>query len=108
MGDRLWIGECLSYLGEIFRAKGEYERARIYFEQSLALYREIGDQEGTAFTLHLLGAMILFWLPVADTVLEAQACAFLEESRELFYQSGSSIISNRSIIGDLLLEKRRL
>jgi hypothetical protein len=73
-GDRLWIGESLLSLGNIARSKWEHERQSL-LRKSLALFREIGDQEGTAYALFLLGALFLDHIP-ANLCQEEQG-AFL-------------------------------
>jgi tetratricopeptide (TPR) repeat protein len=45
----------LGHLGNLACDWGEYERAATYYEESLTLYRELGDKRGIAFALTNLG-----------------------------------------------------
>jgi tetratricopeptide (TPR) repeat protein len=42
-------------LGDVVRSRGEHQRAKELFEESVRLYREIGDRWGVAWTLGGLG-----------------------------------------------------
>ena len=43
------------------RGQGDYATARAYAEESLALYRELGDREGVAIALNTLGQVAYAW-----------------------------------------------
>ena len=55
--DKFGIAGCLHDLGGIAAENQDYERAKIYYEESLALKKEIGDQDGAAWTLFSLGVV---------------------------------------------------
>jgi tetratricopeptide (TPR) repeat protein len=45
----------LNYLGTCYKSLGEYGLAREYFQRSVDLYKEMGDELGQAMTLNNLG-----------------------------------------------------
>jgi predicted ATPase/class 3 adenylate cyclase len=47
--------KALCSAGYLAHMQGDFERARRLLQESLALYRELGDEEGTARSLHHLG-----------------------------------------------------
>jgi predicted ATPase len=55
-----------------------------YCEESIALYRELGDEEGMAFALATLGFYVTF-----EQTDRERAIALLEESLDLYQQVGS-------------------
>ena len=48
-------GATLNNLSQIYQARGDYDKALSYLEQSLAIRREIGDKAGLVATLHNMG-----------------------------------------------------
>jgi len=74
---------ALSGLGHILAAQTDFERAEVCFEDGLALYKELGDQERVADCLGLLG-----W--VAENRLDtARATALYQESLAAARESGN-------------------
>ena len=53
--DQYWDGICLTGLGNVYRAKGEYDKAIEYHQQSLQIAREIGNRSGEDIVLGNLG-----------------------------------------------------
>ena len=61
-------------------SQNDYERTQLLCQESLALYRELGDQPGIAFSLYLLGAVA--WTrgdPIKGRSLLEQALAIFRE-----------------------------
>src|SRR5205814_131386 len=53
-----WLTANADYqLGALARLQGHYEEARRRYQQSLALFEQLGDQHGQASALHQLGAL---------------------------------------------------
>lgn len=84
--------KALHSAGNLADTQGDYDAARAYYEESLAVYRELGDRRGAARPLNGLG---LVSLGQGDFVT---ARSFLEESlaikRELAGLSSISIALN--------------
>src|SRR5258708_1819530 len=74
-------GRCLTQLARISTVQGEYEQAQGLLEQSLALYRAVGDKERLGWGLSLL-ARLLF-LSGRDT---AAASSLTEQSLRLLQE----------------------
>jgi len=55
--DSLARAKALNYLGNVDLDLGDYPRARVRYEEALAIRRRRGDQEGTARTLNNLGLL---------------------------------------------------
>jgi predicted ATPase/DNA-binding SARP family transcriptional activator/DNA-binding CsgD family transcriptional regulator len=72
----------LDGLGWIAEPQGDYERARVAYEESLKLYRRSGDKRGVANALGDLGSLVL------DRGDYEQATALLEESLMLHRELG--------------------
>jgi len=72
--------KALNLAGILAFAQGDYERARPLFEDSLALFRELGDTWGVALDLGDLG------LVAHDQGDYERGVSFFEESRSLFEQ----------------------
>lgn len=51
-GDSKEEGECLNDLGYIYNRRGEYSRALVYLDQSLAIHQSLGDQKEQGTTLN--------------------------------------------------------
>ncbi len=75
--------KALDGLGWIAEPQGDYEQARVAYEESLELYRSSNDRRGVANTLGDLGSLAL------DRGDYEQATALLEESLTLHRESGS-------------------
>ena len=54
MGDKEGIAWSLANLAYMVSEQGEYARANLAQEESLALFRELGNIEGIAFSLSSL------------------------------------------------------
>jgi tetratricopeptide (TPR) repeat protein len=81
--DQLRARAARCYAGSLFIA-GEYERSHPMNEQSLALFRALGDDEGTAVLLHRIAISTLVHLQAP-----AAARELLAESREHYRLAGS-------------------
>ena len=46
------MGTTLNNISQIFRARGDYDQALEFLEQSLAIQKEIGDKSGMGTTLN--------------------------------------------------------
>jgi predicted ATPase/DNA-binding SARP family transcriptional activator/DNA-binding CsgD family transcriptional regulator len=82
---------ALDGLGWIAEPQGDYERARLAYEESLGLYRRAGDRRGVANALGDLGSLAL------DRGDYERATSLLEESLALYRELGE----NEGIIGIL-------
>ncbi len=51
------IADCLAALGRVLRDLDYYDHARLYYEDSLALYRQVGNQHGEATQVLFLGQL---------------------------------------------------
>jgi predicted ATPase/DNA-binding CsgD family transcriptional regulator/Flp pilus assembly protein TadD len=76
--------KALDGLGWIAEPQGDYERARLAYEESLGLYREAGDRRGVANALGDLGSLAL------DRGDYERATSLLEESLALYRELGES------------------
>jgi tetratricopeptide (TPR) repeat protein len=65
------------------RTEGDYLEARSFYEESLAIRRELGDERGIGVSLHNLGFVATYRGDYR------QAAAFFEESLPLFQKLGS-------------------
>jgi len=95
LGDTQGVAETLMQLGYLAQVRADEERlttledrarARAYYEQSLALFRDTGDLWNVADTLWLLGQVV-------EVVDEARAGALYEESLAV----GRAIGSKRGV-----------
>jgi predicted ATPase/DNA-binding CsgD family transcriptional regulator len=75
--------KALDGLGWIAEPQGDYERARVAYEESLELYRSANDRRGVANALGDLGSLAL------DQGDYEQAYSLLEESLTLHRELGS-------------------
>jgi predicted ATPase/DNA-binding SARP family transcriptional activator len=85
----------LSRAGYLARWLGDANRAVRYCEESIALYRELGDQEGIAFPLAALGSLVFFLQADSE-----RGRALLHESLDLFRQAGNKW-GSRHVLGVL-------
>jgi tetratricopeptide (TPR) repeat protein len=83
LGDKWEVAHCLALLGQTLY--GDAERSIDYFEQSLDLYREIGDRRSQAAVLRRLAARTA----VTSGNLEA-AREWVEESLTICEEVGSA------------------
>lgn len=83
----------LSRAGHLVRLMGNFKQAVAYSEESIALFREVGDKAGLAFPLGTLGRMIVF----QDS---ARGEALLEESLGLYREVGNKW-GSRNVLGSL-------
>ena len=67
----------------------EFERARVYFEECLALKKELGDLNGIAFCFYCLGSAISSYSATSDPLPDERARALFEESLEIFHRINS-------------------
>ena len=81
MGTR---ARALNAAGHLARAHGKFEQASRFYEESLALHREMSDERGTALTLNNLGVVAQFR---HDYV---RAVELHEESLHLFRATGDA------------------
>jgi predicted ATPase/DNA-binding SARP family transcriptional activator/DNA-binding CsgD family transcriptional regulator len=75
---------ALDGLGWIAEPQGDYERARLAYEESLGLYRKVGDRRGVANALGDLGSLAL------DRGEYERATSLLEETLALYRELGES------------------
>jgi predicted ATPase/class 3 adenylate cyclase len=74
-------GRCLTQLARISTTQGEYEQAQGLLEQSLALYRVLGDKERLGWVLYLQARLLFLSgrdIAVASSLTE-QSLALLQE-----------------------------
>jgi len=73
--------KALYSVGGLARFLGNFALARSRLEKSLALWRELGDRQGCAYTLARLGTVLKFQgdLAVAHGLLEESVALFREE-----------------------------
>ncbi len=76
---------ALRAVGMLAVSRGDDERARAAASESLALWRDLGDRQGTALALHLLGMAAL---KHGDY---AQAVAHSAEAQALFEEVGNRV-----------------
>jgi predicted ATPase len=92
--DRLRARATRCYAGSLW-ISGEYERSHELNQRSLALFRELGDEEGMGVLLHRLGISTLVHLQDP-----AAARKLLEESRE-HYRRAASDRGEAEVVGAL-------
>jgi predicted ATPase len=85
----------LSRAGYLARWLGDANCTVRYCEESIALYRELGDQEGIAFPLAALGSLVFFLQADSE-----RGRALLQESLDLFRQAGNKW-GSRHVLGVL-------
>jgi non-specific serine/threonine protein kinase len=88
---------ALAGLGMLERLLAEYTPARYHLEQSIALYQELGDQEGLALALHGLGEVL------GDTGQLAEARSALERSLVISRELGAkaTAVGTISCLGEV-------
>ena len=52
------MGTTLNNISQIFRARGDYDQALEFLEQSLAIRKEIGDKSGMGTTLNNISQIL--------------------------------------------------
>ncbi|MCA1617109.1 MAG: tetratricopeptide repeat protein, partial [Acidobacteria bacterium] len=78
-------GKLLTAAGTLAQNQGDYNAARVLFEESLAIWRELGDKQGEATSLHSLG-----WVAWRQTDY-ATAHALSEEALTLHRELGNKL-----------------
>src|SRR5207247_6120017 len=73
---------ALYWLGDAMQDSNDYTTARARLEEALALFRQVGDQRGTACALEVLAKVASYQGAYAD------ACARAEEALALFKTLG--------------------
>lgn len=61
MGDQTHEGTALHNLGSVYESLGEYQKALEFYEQSLAISRELSAREGEGITLGQMGILYDNW-----------------------------------------------
>src|SRR4029453_11243151 len=56
IGDQLGAARCQGNLGELVRARGDFDAAFAHYAEALGVWRELGDQVGLGTLLYNLGA----------------------------------------------------
>jgi DNA-binding CsgD family transcriptional regulator len=56
IGDRLGVARCQGNLGELVRARGDFDAAFAQYAEALGVWRELGDKVGLGTLLYNLGA----------------------------------------------------
>jgi predicted ATPase/DNA-binding SARP family transcriptional activator len=77
-----WRANALNNLGYTAQSQGDFAAARAYQEESLAIYREIGDRKGSAAALTGLGLMVA----IQGDCVSARACH--EQSLAIYREIG--------------------
>jgi ATP/maltotriose-dependent transcriptional regulator MalT len=103
--DKIGLGFSLIGLGEVCKEQGEYIKACSYLEESLALARELGDDEGIIYAL-LKFARVLFVSLDAQAKVEALLEECLTRTTEMFevwrvearYLAGQIALSQRDVV----------
>jgi predicted ATPase/DNA-binding SARP family transcriptional activator len=76
------IADCLAALGRVLRDLDYYDHARLYYEESLAIHRQVGNQHGEATQILFLGQL---------SMLQGnpdEACRLTEQALTLFRALG--------------------
>jgi len=84
-GDRRRAGACLTNLGELWRARGEWSRAARYYEESLAEFAEMGNRHLMPITLFDLGEV------AAAQNDPAKATRYFQESLDISQEFGMRV-----------------
>jgi predicted ATPase/DNA-binding XRE family transcriptional regulator len=87
--------KVLNGAGVLAQLQGDYARATVLLEESVALFREVGDTRGSASSLNLLGIV------AREQGQYARATVLLEESVALFREVGDTwgIASSLNLLG---------
>jgi non-specific serine/threonine protein kinase len=85
----------LSRVGHLAHEMRDLDRGVCYFEESIALYRELGDQEGLAYALSELGMLVFF-----DQADRERGRVLWQESLDLYQQAGNKW-GSRHVLGML-------
>jgi hypothetical protein len=101
VGDRSGEGATLNNLGGVYDDLGQKDKALDYYQQALAICREVGDRAGEGTTLHNIG-MIYAGFGWLDAAL---ACVLLAKALFEYVQSPSDIEDEVQWIASL---RRRL
>jgi tetratricopeptide (TPR) repeat protein len=95
------LGNALRAVGNIQWSRGEYEQAKSHYEESHKLMSGIGDEEGTAASLHNMGLVSLYFGNLDE------ALDFFVESREICKKIGVQwgIYLTSDLTGSVLFHK---
>ncbi|MCH2048623.1 MAG: tetratricopeptide repeat protein, partial [Trichodesmium sp. ALOHA_ZT_67] len=97
--DQYWDGICLTGLGNVYSAKGEYDKAIEYHQQHLQIAREIGDRSGEGDALMGLGN-VYYSQGEYDKAMEYYQ-QFLQIAREIGDRSGEGrALGNLGVVYD--------
>jgi predicted ATPase/DNA-binding SARP family transcriptional activator len=98
IGDKFYMAECLTVMGNNLKENQEYIRARMFYEESLGLKKEISDQDGVAWNLFHLGE-------VAFLQNDYEKARILwDESRVIIHCGGNEWAFNEVIMNLGILE----
>jgi len=75
-GDRKGEGATLNNISQIYDARGDYDSALRYLQQSLSIQQEIGDRAGMCPTLHNMAMILLNQKEDMEGFLEKEQEAF--------------------------------
>jgi predicted ATPase len=93
-GSKVLRALLLSRAGYLAWALRDTNRVVPYCEESIALYREVGDEEGMAFPLSTLGFFVS-----SDQTDRERGRALLQESLDLYQQAGNKWGSRHVLAG---------
>jgi tetratricopeptide (TPR) repeat protein len=95
IGDRQGEGATLNNISQIYDAKGDYDTALRYLEQSLRIQQEIGDKRGAGVTLHNMAKIAKekedyqqFWAYETEAFKIAQEIGYLGDVYDYGYEIG--------------------
>jgi tetratricopeptide (TPR) repeat protein len=92
--DSFGVAELLSNaLGRIAVSRGDYARARQYYEEALAIKRRLGDVDGTAWNLLLMADLARLQMD------HARACELFKQSLAMFRSVGNELHVAHCLIG---------
>ncbi|MBK8552605.1 MAG: tetratricopeptide repeat protein [Ignavibacteria bacterium] len=57
IGDRKGMADSMNSIGDVMYTQGDNEQAKTYFEESLAVRKELGDRKGIADSMNNLGRL---------------------------------------------------
>ena len=104
-GDQPRIAIALNWLGFAYRKKGDYDQAKSYYEEGLALYQQLDNQSEYADTLNNLSNIYRFQGKTQEALRRCQIGLRLRQ--ELFHAGKASEIpvgSSLSTMGIIYLD----
>jgi tetratricopeptide (TPR) repeat protein len=78
------LAPILLELARLYHRTGRLEQARLYFKDSLRLFRRLGDQENVAFVTSALGNLEIQIGKIS------QACSHLKEAQEYYQENNNA------------------